>query len=630
MIVLDIRFDFDYIPLLVILALAWLLPVILSLTKFDKIPCIILQIIAGYIAGRFLLGILSPETEAILDFLALTGFLFLMFMSGLEIDVDQILYSFPRRRITYARFLKNPLLVGFAFFLITLLLAYSGTLLLARFVEITNSFYFSLILVTTSVGIIVPVIKTRGEINTRYGQMIILAAAVADIFSILLFSFTAFTIKNGFRIEILFILILFAAFLILYRLGKRLVKIKLVSRIKFELEHAASQITIRSSLLIILIFVVLAQLIGEEVLLLGAFLGGLLLSFFLHKDRSVLLLKLDGMGYGFFIPLFFIMVGVKFDSSSLKDFDQSLFLYLVLLLAILYLVKIIPSFLWSRLFGRRRAISGGILMASRLSLIIAASQIGLDMGIITPGMNASFIIMAVITCMISPIVFNNLTPQKKYRGDETVIVGGSSTGVLLARRLEMHRKPAVIIENNKQRYEEIKAKGLKVILGDGSELSVYRTINLSPSSYIVVGTSDDEMNLKICRLLKEEFGHENIITRSAASPVNQYLINLNVSMLDVRRTLAATLENLILRPATYQALVETFENFNVEEIKITSDRIHNTTVKEIPFHKDGSLILIRRGEDMLIPHGDTILKKGDNIVVFATSAAMIDFRKILS
>ena len=629
-ILLNISFDYDYLPLLIIVAIAWFVPMVMSLLNLSKIPTVIVEIIVGYFIGQFFLASFSDGSLQILDFLALTGFIFLMFLSGLEIDVDQILASMPRRRITYARFLKNPLLVGIVFFLITLILSYSGALLLSGIVKLTNSWYFALVMVTTSVGIIFPVLKNRGEIGSRFGQMMILAAAVADIFSIVLFTITAFIISKGFKIELLYILALLFVFFIFYRIGIRLTKVKVYRKLSYQLSHAASQINIRGAILLILIFVVLAQFIGKEVILLGAFLGGLLLSIFLHKDRSLLIIKLDGMGFGFFIPIFFIMVGANFNPEALRELDDSLFVFLIFLTITLFAVKIIPSLLWARLFGFKRAISGGFLMASRLSLIIAASTIGLELGIISPGINACFIIMAVVTCFISPVIYNYLNPKSIFTGDKTVIVGGSSTGVLLARRLKMHSKSAIIVEENKKRYNELHSKGFKAFLGDGTDRSVYERLKLSPSNYVVVLTASNEKNVEICELLRHEFNHEKIISKSGNSIIEQTLRRLEVEILDATRVIATTIENLIIRPTTYHSLVETFENFTVEEITVTSKDIDGLQIKEIPFHKDGTLMLIRRGSSMYIPHGDTYLRIGDIINVFGTNAALIDIKAKLT
>jgi len=624
---LNISFDFDYFPLFIVMATAWLIPMLMSLFRVNKIPTVIIEIIAGYFIGRYLMDSFQFENIQMLEFLALTGFIFLMFMSGLEIDVDQILASFPRKKITYARFLKNPLLVGLAFFMLTLVISYTGTYIISTFVAISSVWYFSLIMITTSVGIIVPVLKSRGELKTRFGQMIILAAAVADILSIILFTFSVVIIKSGFRWELVYILSLFILFYILYYLVNHFSRIKIVKQIIYQLGHAASQITIRGTLFLLLLFIVLSQFLGKEVVLLGAFLGGLLLSVFLHKDRSLLLLKLDGMGYGFFIPIFFIMVGVKFDPRALLEFDNSLWIFLISLMIILYAAKVVPAFLWSRLFGKRKAFSGGILMASRLSLIIAASKIGLDLNIITPGINSCFIILAVFSCILSPTIYNYLNPQHIYRSDNTIIIGGSSTGVLLARRLQMHGKPSLIVEKNPERYQEIVSKGMNAVLANGKERETFERVILSPSNYVIVTSGSDNENVTICKNLRRNFNHDQVISYSGSSKTEQCLKQLEVDTLDVTRVIATTFENLILRPTTYHALVETFENYSVEEIKISNISIDGQQVKEVPFHKDGSLMLIKRGDDMHVPHGETYFKSGDTVFVFGTVTAIQDFRE---
>jgi len=625
-ILLNIPFDFNFFPLLIIILSAWLIPILLSVLNLEKLPSVIIEIIVGFFIGHYLHHLFSYESIVALDVLALSGFIFLMFLGGLEIDVDQLFASIPKKKITTARFIKNPLLVGLSFFIISIVLSYFGTIALSTVIEISNFWYFSLIMVTTSVGIILPVLKNRGEISGRFGQMLIVAAAIADIFSIILFSFTAFIIKNGFKSELLLIFGLFFAFFLFSRIGLRLTQKPRFKSITYHLEHAASQIQVRGTLLIILIFVVLSQFIGEETILLGAFLSGILLSVFLHKGRSIHIVKLDGIGYGFFIPIFFIMVGFHFDTSALKELDNSIFLFLGLLIITLFLVKVIPSLLWTRLFGMKKAISGGFLMSSRLSLIIAASKIGLDLGIISPAINSSFILMAVITCLFSPIIYNLLNPIDSLSGDKVVIIGGSSSGVLLARRLKIHSKSSVIIENSKNRYLEMLSKGLKTHLGCAFSAKTYEEIKLHPDNYVVVMTGSEKTDLKVCHLLRKEFQHEKIITKADNREFENKLKLLNVEFIDIRRIVAATIENLITRPAVYHTLIESFDDFSVEEIRIRNKYINGIAIKEIPFHKDGSLMLIRRGQNIFIPHGETCLKTDDLVTVLGTNTAMENFR----
>jgi Kef-type K+ transport system membrane component KefB/Trk K+ transport system NAD-binding subunit len=627
---LNISFHFDYYPLLVVVTIAWITPILLSLLKLSKVPSVIIEIILGFLIGKYLLGSADHESFRILEFFALSGFIFLMFLSGLEIDADQIRASLPRKKITYAGFIRNPLLVGTAYFASSVILAYTGTLLLSTFIHIPNLWYFSLILVTTSVGIVLPVLKERGEIKHRFGQMIVVAAAVADILSILMFTFTAFIIKNGLQIEMFYIFGLFIVFLIFYLLGNRFKNIPFIKKLSFQLSHASSQIHVRGAILLIILFVVLAQFIGEEAVLLGAFLIGLVMSTMLHHERSVMMIKLDGMGFGFFIPIFFIMVGVEFDPSSLKEFDQSLVWFLISLLVILYAVKVIPSALWSRLFGFKKAIAGGFLMSSRLSLIIAASAIGLEMGVITPGFNASFIIMAIITCFVSPVIFNWIYPIDILEGEKTLIIGGSSTGVLLARRLNIHGKKSIIVEIDRKRADVISSNGLRCIQGDGSNIDLYSELKLHHSDFVVVETGSPEKNLEICKLLRNVLMHDKIIARLGKSDYAHKLKELGVNTLDVLAVLATTIENLILRPTTYHTLIESFENFSVEEILITNKAVDGLQVKEIPFHKDAILMMVKRGNSFFIPHGETYFRTGDILHVFGTDTALNDTKEKVS
>lgn len=624
---LSISLDFDYFPLFVVMGLAWIIPLVLSILRVKKIPAVIFEIFMGYFAGRFLLVNISLESLNILEFLGLTGFIFLMFLGGLEIDMDQVTNSFPRKKINYSRIINNPLAIAVIYFGITITLAYAGARGLSHLVDIKNTWYFALIMGTTSVGIVLPVLKNNGEASSAYGQTLIISAAVADILSIILFTFTAYIIKYGFRIEITFILFLFLFFYLFYRLGNRFKNLSFLKKITFQLSHAASQLSVRGTIFLLLIFVVISQYISTEVILLGAFLGGMLLSLFQHKGRSLLIVKLDGLGYGFFIPVFFIMVGVKFDPSALKEFQFTLIPFLAILLLLLLSIKIIPSFLFAGKFGKKKALSAGFLLSSRLSLIIAASAIGLELGVISPGLNAGFIIMAAATCFLGPFLYNLTNHQDRLPAGMTIIVGGSSKGVLLARRLKIHGKASIIVESDEKRYNNILSKGLNAHFSNGLDPGTYENLKMKNSSYVVVDTGSDEINIRVCEILRKEFNHEKIISMANESEIELKLKNLDVETVDIRRVLATTIETLIVRPTTYHTLIETFENFTMEEIPVINSAIDGVKVKDIAFHKDAILIMAKSNTTLFIPHGETYLKAGDILYIFGTDTALEDTRE---
>lgn len=612
--------------MLLVVFIAWMVPIVLNVLKLKRIPGPVVEILIGFFFARYFMNGVTDATFFSLDFLSLVGLIFIMFLSGLEIDVDQMMGSFPRKKISVSGFIKNPLLSGITHYLATLLLSYIATWLLSLIVPLQNIWFFAVILTTTFLGLVLPVLKDRGETSSQFGQMLIVTAAVADVLSILLLTISAIVLRFGFSLELLLVLGLFLVFYVAYRFGKKF-RLLLFQRISFQLSHAASQISIRGTMLLLFGFVALSQFMGQEGILLGAFLSGLLLSFFLHKDRSLLALKLDGMGFGFFIPIFFVMVGVKFDPSSLKEFDQSLYIFLGLMALIMFLVKVVPSVIWVRIFGWRRSIAGGFLLSARLGLVIAAASVGLELNVISPGINSSFIIMAILTCLFSPLIYNFIFKQRKYLEDKVVIVGGSSVGVLLARRLKMHGRASIIIEKDAARYKELRQKGLQVIRGDGTDPAIYHEIQLGPGNYVVVNTASDDKNLEICTLLRKELQHENIISKPVSSNSELQLKQLNVEILDARRVLASTIENLILRPTIYHALIESFENYSVEEIVVTNPEIDGKALKEIPFDKEGMLILVTRGNSIDIPHGETYLRTGDVITVFGTGSAIDSIRE---
>ncbi len=618
----NISLHFDYWPLLVIIALAWLVPMSISLLRLRRIPSVVLEIILGYFAGRYILVNADYLSIKILEFLGLTGFIFLMFLSGLEINMDHIIGSFPRRKLTIRSVQRNSFLMATLYFIFCLIISYAGSESLSSLIGISNTWYFALIMVTTSVGIILPVLKNRGEISGTYGQMIITSAAIADILSIILFTFTAYVLKNGFKIEILFILLIFLLFYLMYTIGNRFRNIRLFKKISFQFSHAASQISIRGTAFLIFLFVVISQFISTEVILLGAFLSGILLSTFLHKERSLLLVKLDGMGYGFFIPIFFIMVGVKFDPYALKEFEASLFPILIILLLLMYAIKILPSLIWYRQFGVRKSLSGGVLLSTRLSLIIAASAIGLELGVISSGINSIFIIMAIISCIISPLLYNFINIRVESPPDRTIIVGGSSKGVLLARRLNMHEKISLIIENDRRRYKDLLSKGLRTLLADGLDPDTYKSIDIDPDNWIFVDAGSEETNIRVCNMLRKELRHEKIISVANYLGLERKFKELDIMTVDTTRVIATTVENLIVRPTTYHTLVDSFENFTIEEIRITKPEIEGQQLKNISFHKDAILIMVKRDNELFVPKGETYLRKGDILIILGTGTAL--------
>jgi Trk K+ transport system NAD-binding subunit len=234
--------------------------------------------------------------------------------------------------------------------------------------------------------------------------------------------------------------------------------------------------------------------------------------------------------------------------------------------------------------------------------------------------------MAIATCFLGPVLYNMTRPLEKYPPGTTIIVGGSSKGVLLARRLSIHGKTSVIIESNEKRYKDISSKGLKAYYSDGLDPATYRNLGLTNASYVVVDSGNEKINVRICELLRKDLNHEKIISMAHGVNIEQQLTRLDVETIDVRRLMATTIETLIIRPATYHALIESFENFTIEEIPITNPDLDGHKVKEIAFHKDAILIMAKTDDNLFIPHGETLLRTGNVLYILGTDTALENAR----
>ena len=144
---------------------------------------------------------------------------------------------------------------------------------------------------------------------------------------------------------------------------------------------------------------------------------------------------------------------------------------------------------------------------------------------------------------------------------------------------------------------------------------------------MVVETGNDEKNYEIASFLRNELLHERIIMRACKMPCVEKLNRLGVEPVDLHGVMATAIENLILRPTTYHDLVESFENYSVEEVAVTSKEVDGRHLKEIAFHTGAILMMITRDKSSFIPHGETYLRQGDLLHVFGTQTALEDVRK---
>lgn len=598
----------------------------LSWLEISKLPSVIVEIVMGVVIGPFVLNLVTGN-EISLNFLSNIGFLLLIFLSGLALDVQKIISSFPRGRLKAIDFVSNTFLIAFLIYLgsviLSILVVYS-----LPFFDGLDKMFMVILLPSVALSIIVPIIKNDGEIDRKFGQVILLEGAIATIMTILLIAiYSGVYRNNGFKFELLLFGIIFILFFIAYKVGTVLIRVRLFQKLLYKLEHAASQIRIRGSMAVLLLFVVVASAINSEPAL-GAFFAGTLLSIFFVKNRSALLFKLDGMSYGFFIPVFFIMVGVNLDVNSLRNFGTS-FGFIVTFFTALYFIQLMPSIFMVKLFGWKRSLSAGMLLSSRMGLAIATAQIGLRLELISPATNAGIVVTAILTSLLSPLLYKYLSSDVgNYYS--IYIVGGGKAGLELAKRLDLHRTPYLVIESQDNQWAQLQSLGIESIHVNDLKVDVYRSLNIRPVDTVVLLTQSDTKNLKIANILRNELGHSKLLTVTTKPDLftnNPALHEMLV--VNAYEIVASRIESEILRPATTHALADSFGVYSVEEIAIRNKDIDRKLVMDIPFPQSGSIIVVKRAGEIFIPHGKTHLLIGDLLTVIGNADALEEFRNLL-
>ncbi len=417
---------FDFKSLLIVMLASFLVPIIVSRGRRIAIPIVVGELVAGIIIGPSLLGWVVVEGQA-MEFLRDFGLAYLMFIAGMEIDFNML------ARITRqhagkqgSSLLRNPLFLGSASFSLTLILSVGISMLMVSRGLVSSPWMFALILSTTSLGVVLPVLKERMLKDTPFGQTMLLTALLADFVTMLLISiYATYIVAGGLDIRMLLVFLLFIAFAFLHRTSHILSRIPWIKDLVEELSHATAQIKLRASLALMVTFIVLAELLQSEMIL-GAFIAGVIVSLITtSKDRRVEK-DLEAFGFSFFIPIFFVLVGVGFDLKVLLASSETMLLVPVLLIAALT-VKFVPALLFRAAFTWRETLAAGSLLSARLSLIIAASLIALDLQIIDDATNSAIILVAIITVTLSPLMFSALLPQtddvkisRKDRGDQAL------------------------------------------------------------------------------------------------------------------------------------------------------------------------------------------------------------------
>jgi Kef-type K+ transport system membrane component KefB len=398
--------------LLIVVAVAFAAPLVLGLFPNARLPSVVLEIVAGIVIGPSLLGIV--ELDESISVISVIGLAFLLFLAGLEIEFDKLRGQVLRLT-----------LIGFA---VSFALAVLVALILKATGLIETPLLVAIILCATSLGVLIPVLKDAGEISSTFGQLIVAAGTIADFGAVILLSIF-FSGEGGVGSTLLLIGGLVVLGVVVFIAVKGAERSRVIRADLIRLQDTTAQIRVRGAVVLMVGFAAIAEGLGLETIL-GAFMAGAILSL-LDRDEGMthpeFRRKLEAVGFGIFIPVFFVASGVNFDLAALTESTSNLIM-VPIFLAALVVVRGLPALVYRGLLDGRRTKIAGLMQATSLPFIVAAVEIGEELGLIDAAGGAALIGAGLLSVLLFPLI--GLTLLK--RGGEPAKRAGEEPEALMA------------------------------------------------------------------------------------------------------------------------------------------------------------------------------------------------------
>ncbi len=379
----------EALSLVVFYSGAFLMPLVASRIH---VPAAVAEILFGLAIGA--VGLVHESVST--NFLAELGFLYLMFLVGMEIDFNRIERE-GRKTVILA-------------FVVASLVLATGAFIAMR---LQMPPFMALVISAMSVGVLLVALVESDASKTRWGQILLLVGSIGEFLTLLTLTAYHLVHQHGISLELVTaaiqVLLLFVVALTVLALMRLAAWWFPHSFQRWVREEDPSELGVRFGFVLMLGLAALAAWVGLEAIL-GAFLAGMLFAY-VFREAGVLETKLVALGQGFFVPIFFINVGVTFEWSALGDVSTLGRALVVLGLASL-VAKLVPSTLLLLLGLRLCAVAAGaFLLATPLTLLVAIAALGREMEVIDPPTSAAVILLAIVTGVVFPTLFELLAPR---------------------------------------------------------------------------------------------------------------------------------------------------------------------------------------------------------------------------
>ena len=382
--------------LLAVALVAALAPAAVAVLPGGKVPQVVVLILAGLLIGPHGLGVASAASIVLLTNIGL-GFLFLL--AGYELDLK--LFRQQSGRLAMAGWAASAAL------------AVGVVALLGTFHYVYDYVPVGLALTTTALGTLLPILHDNKMLEGRFGRYVLAAGAAGELFPIVAIS--VFLTRRQHLLAALSVLAVLVVALLLAPVP-RLIGDRFLKSIIRQGQRATSQAPLRWSVVLLLVLLVAADAFGLDVVL-GAMLAGMVLRSWtarLDVDARPLETKLDAVGYGIFIPVFFVASGMTLDIRSIIANPLRLVVFTLLLLAVRGLPALV---IYARVLPLRQRLEMTFITATTMPLLIALAEIGLRDGVMLPSNAAALVGAGVLSVLIFPAVASALDREPRPRSE---------------------------------------------------------------------------------------------------------------------------------------------------------------------------------------------------------------------
>lgn len=606
------------LSLFLVVLLALVIPIFMARFQISNVPTAVAEIIVGIVMGSSGFNLITSTHD--LTFLSNLGVILLMFLSGMEIDFDLLQRKNNPKGKSQAGKTVDPLKTAITAFIGIVVMAF----VLAYILRLTRLFsevmLAAIILMTVALGVVIATLKEKDILGRPIGQTILLTAVLGEVIPLLLLTIYA-SVNGGNAEQLWLIILLFAAAIFLLRRFKQ-------PYLWFaKITKATTQLDIRLAFFLIFALVTVAERVGAENIL-GAFLAGMVMK--LLEPSEATKDKLTSIGYGFFIPIFFIMTGVGLNLRSLFAHPSSLMLLPVLVI-FLFIAKAPVVLTYMRYFQKKNAFAGGFLTATTITIVLPTLQVARKLHAITSTQSDAFILAAVIVCILSPIVFNSnfvLLPEDKIK-EKVAIVGANAVTVPVAHDLHANWYSVKMFTDKKNQYKTYDSRVENLTFLPNLDEETLEKGGVFDGDIVVAANRADEDNIKIARMAKEK-GVNRVIARLSEVD-SKTLTEFNEKEIEVFNSTnvhAALMRAMIESPTVYRIMTDT-KNI-LYSVKVKNTHYTGRQLMDLEFIDQITVSRIKRGDEWLIPRGATEIEPGD-ILVFSGEFKVADrVRDLLS